>query len=189
MHGRIVRQLRVKSGSEDTALPNKHRMARILREDLDARANGFDDGRTNEDHFKRLFAQTGGAEMNVTGELATVPIAQNGDVQQSERGLRRAVDFAGKKDGTGAGTEERATAGRKFPERVEQTFLGHHFEVGGAFAARKNDARKAGEIAGQADEGVADAEAVEHPGVRFVVSLNGDDSDFHFNTQRQGNHR
>ncbi len=59
----------------------------------------------------------------------------------------------------------------------------------GALPAGKNHARKAGEIAGQEDEDVVHAEALEHLGVGFVVSLDGDNSDFHFITEKQCNHR
>src|SRR5881409_3489129 len=35
VHSRVVRQLRVERGDEHTALPREHRMAVVLREDLD----------------------------------------------------------------------------------------------------------------------------------------------------------
>jgi len=64
-------------------------------------------------------------------------------------------------------------------QRVEEALFLHDFQMRGAFAAGQDDSGKAGEASGGADVGVGDAETVEHRGVGFEVTLDGEDADFH----------
>src|ERR1700719_605921 len=134
----VVGQLRMKCGRKNAPLPDEHGMACIFCDDFDSVVDRFDDRSSNEDHFKRLFAELRGAEMNVAGKLAPVTISQDRDIEQAERRLRRSVDLTSKKDRPGAGAKKCAAIRREFLERVEQAFFGHHFEVRGALTSRQN---------------------------------------------------
>ncbi len=118
------------------------------------------------------------AGVNVARELAAVAIAENGDIEQAERILRRAVNLFGEKDCAGAGAEKCAAACREFLQRVEKAFFFHHFQMRGAFSAGEDYAFDAGEIFGAADEGVLGVQAIEDFRVGVVIALDGEDSDF-----------
>ena len=127
----------------------------------------------------RFFAKFGGATLDVARELASVAVAQDRNVEQVERVLRGAVDLARQQNCSGASAEERAAVGGELLERREQAFLLHYLQMRGALASRENYAGEAGEVLRLADVGVRGAEAIERRGVGLVVSLDGDDSDFH----------
>ena len=160
MDSGVVRQFRVEGGGQHLALADEHGVAGVFNENFDILANRFDDRGADENHLERILAQLCGGGVNVAGELAAVAIAQDGDVEQGERILRRAVDFFGEKDCAGAGAEERAAVCGEFLERVEEAFFLHYFQVRGAFAAGEDYAFDAGEIFRPADEGMLGAEAI-----------------------------
>src|ERR1051325_11094833 len=56
VHARVVGQLRVEGGDEETPLTRQHQVAVALREHLDVRPRVLEPGRTDEDRAQRLVA-------------------------------------------------------------------------------------------------------------------------------------
>src|SRR5580704_12858098 len=98
----------MKRGRKDAALADENRMTGIFCENFDVRADFFDDGSADEDHFQRFGMQLGFSHVDVARELTTIAIAQNAGVEQRERGLRGAVNFFCEENCASAGAEERA---------------------------------------------------------------------------------
>jgi hypothetical protein len=169
----VVGQFGMKRGRKDAALADKNRMTGIFGENFDVRADSFDDGSADEDHFQRLGMQLGFSHMDVAGKLAAVAVAKNRGVEERERGLRGAVNFFCEENCASAGAEERAFLRGKLFQGVEEAFCGHHFQVRGAFAAGEDDAVESLQVLRRADEGVVNADALKHLGVGFVITLDG----------------
>src|SRR5919205_2547458 len=54
VQARVIGQLRMERGHEEAALPREHRVAVVLRKDLDVRPGFFDPRRADEDAAERL---------------------------------------------------------------------------------------------------------------------------------------
>src|SRR5580704_17151584 len=155
-------------------------MSGILSQYLHAFADRFDDRGANENHFHRLGTQHCLAQVYVAGELPSVAIAQDGDIEQRKGFLRGAVNFAREQNCSSAGAEKRAAVCGELLQRVEQAFLRHHLQVCGAFAAGKDYARDAFQIYRTPNVGMRSADAVDHLGVCFVITLDCEDAYGHF---------
>jgi hypothetical protein len=179
-------ELWVERGREHFPLLYENRMSGIFRENFHAFADRLDDGRANKNHFERFFVQLGATFVNVAGELASIGVAQHGNVHQAKRRLRGAVNITSHENGAGAGAEERAAIRSELFQLVEETLFGQDFQMRGTFAAGQDDTGKSIEIFGLADENMVDAKTVESFGVRFVITLNGENANLHFGSVPQG---
>ena len=168
----------MKCCGEDRALAHEHRIILRAREDFDAGADAFDDGRANENHFERLGLQRRGLAANFACELAAIRVAQNRGVEKIQGALRRIFYFVREEDRAGAGSENRAAFGGEIEERSVEAFFAEKFQHGGALAAGEDHAVERFKIARAAHQRVLDAEASERGGVRGVIALDGEDSDF-----------
>ena len=83
-------------------------MTGIFRQDFNSLPDGFDNRRANENHLDRFFAQLGLAKVDIAGQLPPVSIAENADVEQPERFLRRAVYLASQQNRSGTSSEKRS---------------------------------------------------------------------------------
>ena len=177
MHGRIAGQFGMESRSQHTSLPDQRRLARIFGQDFDSRPDLIDDRPANEYHFQRLRFQFGRTEENVAGQLAAVSIAQHRHVQKAERVLRRVFHRSGKQDCTGTCAENRMLVRSKFLDRFEQTFFLQELQLGGGFAAGKNQRVTFVEIGDRADFESLRAERMQHRSVSRKISLHSQNSD------------
>jgi hypothetical protein len=168
----------MKRRGEDRTLANENGLACAAREDFHLGAYTFDDGCANENHFERLGLQRRGLASNFAGELSAVGVAQHRGIEKIQRALRRIFYFAREQNCSGAGAENRAAFGRVIEERSIEPFVAEKFQHRGAFAAGEDHAVEQFEIARAAHEHVRDAKAFERAGMRGVIALNGEDSDF-----------
>src|SRR5579863_2136702 len=120
--------------------------------------------------------------MDFAGELASVAVAQNRNVEQPERFLRRAVDVAREEDRARARAEERAAIRRELFQRREEALFPHYFQMRRALAARKNHAGNIGEIIRKAHVAMLDDKSIKRLGVRLVIPLDCDDPNLHLIT-------
>jgi len=141
--------------------------------------NAFDDRSANENHFDGLGRDCRGAAAHFARELASVGVADHGNIGQTERLLRRVVNFARQQDRSGARAKNRAAARGVRKQAFVETFLDQKFPLRRALAARQNDGVHAFEIARRAHKYVLDAHARERRRVRFKITLNGEYSDFY----------
>src|SRR6202167_2098976 len=169
----------MKCGRQNFALAHEDRMAGAFREYFHTFTNGFDNRRANENHFDGCRGNFCVSEVNVAGELASIAVSQNGDIEERERFLRGAVYFACEENGSGARPEKCAAIRSELFQGIEEAFFGHYFQVRDAFTARQNHARNAFQVFRAANVGVGNADAVKHFGVSFVVTLNREYADVH----------
>src|SRR5579863_2981753 len=99
----VSTQLRVERRRHNSSLPNGDGIAAFSRNDLDAGAEAFKLGRANEYHLDRRAIQFPFADGAF--ELTPVGIAADADIEDTQTGLFRILDFIGKKDCAGAGAE------------------------------------------------------------------------------------
>src|ERR1700689_2809609 len=98
----------MKCGGQNFALAHEDRMARVFGEYFHTFPNGFDNRRANENHFGACRGNFCVSKVNVAGKLASIAVSQNGDIEERERFLRGAVDFACEQNGAGASPEKSA---------------------------------------------------------------------------------
>jgi hypothetical protein len=96
----------MKRGRQNLALAHEDRMARVFREYFHTFTNGFDNRRANENHFDGRRGNFCVSEVNVAGKLASIAVSQDGDIEERERLLRGAVNFACEQNGSGASPEK-----------------------------------------------------------------------------------
>src|SRR5579859_73514 len=99
----VIGQFGVEGGGHGFALTNYHRVLTFRGEDFDLRAEALDFRCANEDHFDGRTREETFADGAL--ELASIGVAANANVEGAEPGLARVLDFFGKQDGAGAGTE------------------------------------------------------------------------------------
>jgi len=173
MDGSVRGEFGVEGGGEDVIFLDEGGLAFVLGEDGDVGSNFFDDRAANENHFERIFLQSGAAEENVAGELAAIPVAKDGHVEELERVLRRILDLVGEEDRSGTGAKDSAAFAGKIANGVVETFFLEELELRGAFAAGENQAIAAVKIGNGADFDGLRTEFLEHGGVSLEVTLNG----------------
>ena len=116
--GGIVGEFGMKGSGEQVIFLDQCRLAGMAREHIDARTNAFDDRATDENHFEGIFFQGARAKENIAGELAAIPVAEDGHVEKTERGLRRIVDMGSEKDCAGTGAEDGVAAVGEFADGI-----------------------------------------------------------------------
>ena len=140
----------------------------------------FDDGRADEDHLDGFFAKFGGATLDVARELASVAVAQDAKRRAGRASLVRGREPRGpaellRRKCRKKLRRRRRTAGAPrtgLPPSLPSDAWCSHLP---GELCRRSPARSCW----LADVGVRGAEAIERRGVGLVVSLDGDDSDFH----------
>jgi len=102
--------------------------------------------------------------------LTAVAVAKNGHVEELEGILFGIFDFVGEEDGAGTGAEDGAIVLGELADRVVETFFFEELELGGGFAAWKDEAVAASEVGDGADFDGVGAELVEDFGVGVEVA-------------------
>lgn len=175
----VAGEFGVEGGGKDVVLLDESGLALKFGEDGDIGGHFFDDRATNENHFERIFLERAGAEEDIAGELTAVAIAENSHIQKFE-GILRGIFYAcGEEDGAGTGAEDGAALGGEFTDGVVETFFPEELELRGTLAAGEDETVAALEVGDGADLDGVHAELLEHGGVGFEITLDGENADFH----------
>ncbi len=169
----------MKGGRQDVALLDAHRLAVALAEHRHPGAHPADGRGADEDHLHRPLFQDGAAAADGAGKLAPVGVALDADVDQPQARLAGTGDFLRQQDGPGAGAEQRLALGRQPPQSFEEAVFLEELQGRGALAARQNQPVDALQVLSPADVAPFDAQPVQHPGVRFIITLQSQDSYLH----------
>src|SRR5271156_3348102 len=110
----------MKGGRQNLALTHEDRMPGVFREDFHTFTHGLDNRRANENHFHGRLGNFCLSQVNVARKLASIAISQHGNIEQRERLLRGAVNFAREKNRSGASSEKCASVGSKLLQRIEE---------------------------------------------------------------------
>ena len=84
MNGCVRSKFGMKGGGEEIFVLYEHGFAGVFGEDLERVAGAFDDGAADENHFHRSGFEFARAEENIAGDLATVGVAENGHIHETE---------------------------------------------------------------------------------------------------------
>lgn len=173
----------MEGGGEDVALAQEERLVMVAGDDLNAGTGIEEAGSTDENGF-----HGGGAESRLEGgedcsgtdralELASVSVADDGDIEEAEGVLGGGADAGGEQYGAGAGGE----GGALKDERAQtggETAVGEELEHGGTLAAWEHDAVKRVEGVRGADLDRITAGRAESTRVGGKITLEGEHSDF-----------
>src|SRR5882724_1972352 len=181
VHGRVVGELGVKRGYDDGALAGHHAFPAVHDERRDGRPEAPYAGRPDEHHLERLDAL---AEVRLPFRLealllSAVGIALRGDVDETERGLLRALHFAREEDQTGAGAHDGLARGVKLLERGHEAPLVEELEERRALSPGHDEASDLVELPRQPDLDRLKTEPVERLAVQVEVALEGEHADDH----------
>lgn len=174
----------MEGGGENVVLANQDREAVATGEDLDARTGGDDARGADEDSFEGYGVRAeiaGGVEVEIQGEdggvsLISVGVAFDDDIDGGEAVLGGVADFAGQKDGSGAGAEDWFLGGEG-AEVFEKAAAMEELEHGGGFATGEDEGVDLCEGFSSLYERRDRSDFGESGGVRFIVALEGEDAD------------
>ncbi len=144
MHAPVLRQLRVKSGRQVTALLNQNRVAGVFGENMHPTPDTADDGGADEDRFELPGASAGeefaSRRHRTDGaiDLPSVGIAFDRDINQTETRLPRRGNVSRHQNRAGAGAEQGAPCSKP-DKRIQQPFLVDELQHGRAFPARDDE--------------------------------------------------
>src|SRR5207249_9657113 len=201
---RVVGEPGVDRRGHHAPLPCHHCLPAVLGERLDAGADPADTRRPDEDHRDRHApALEDGSAQGLEGvALAAVSVALDGDVDEPQGELARALDVARQHDEARARAEDRLAGRVELLDRRHKLPLVHELEERGGLAARDDEPAHGLELLGLADQDRLDidrrarlarrtvsartAAAGERLGVQREVALEGEDPDPHATSPGSG---
>src|SRR5437588_10871753 len=166
----------MESGHYVASLLHQDWIALVSRQHARAFSDAADDGGPDEDslHSARrgagLEIRFGRDAGDAAIDLPAVGIALHSDVDETQAFLRRAGDFVGQQDGSGAGAEDGPLAA-ELPQRLHQILLAQQLEHRGALAAGDDQAVQAFQVRGGAHFHHGGAGARGRFGMRLEIAL------------------
>ena len=166
----------MEGGGEDVSLLDEDGEAGALGEDGDAGSGLHDAGSADVDELERAAEKFGVGDLDGAVDLASVGIALDGGVEDSEAGLRGVGDFFCEEDAASAGSEG-GPGGDERLQRAEEAVTLEEFEERRGFAAWDDEAVDVVELLRLADEDWGGSRFAKSGGVGVEVALDGEDAD------------
>src|SRR5437867_1944792 len=181
MDRRVVGELRVERCDQNPALPGHDRLAPVFGQHLDARPQPADPGRPDEDHLERNRTRVEPRHPGRLERLAlpAVGVALDGDVDEPERELRRALDLSRQDDETRAGAEDRLAGAVELLDGGHEVPRLHELQQGRRLAPGDDEPLDVVELGRLSHLDRLDAAFLQRFGVEREVALEGEDPDPH----------
>jgi hypothetical protein len=174
----VLRQFGVEGRSHDFALAHQHWITTSSGQNFNSFSSPDNLRCANKDHLEWLVAQFGLRFMDRTVNLSSVGVPTDTYVHYVKGFLRRVLNMLGQQDSTGA-CPERRLGRNEVAQLFQKSALGQKIQKGAGLATGNHNAVNSIKLLRLADQSDVGAQLLQTLLVRFLITLDAKDPDFH----------